>query len=303
VNQCMDIRQLRYFLTIVEEGQITRAAKKLNIAQPPLSRQLKVLEEEFGTKLFVRNGRQLELTQAGQVLYKRGITVIHNLEETVLDVKQTGEGIKGSLSIGTSASCKHFIPSRIRYFRETYPKVTFKIWENNPFQLSEQIHNRNIELAIVPSIINIEDFSYIHLKEEPFVFIAPENWKIASETKVNFKKIAELPLLLLHRVNEKGSYKMIIHEFKSHGLKPNIICESPDASILISLVEEGVGATILPKSSLFGYPSRKIKILDLDNCSLKTETYLVWKKVGFLSKIAKRFIETFQPLNDEFRDV
>lgn len=108
----MDLRQLRYFATIVEEGQITRAAKKLHMAQP-LSQQLKALEEELSTLLIVRNGKNIELTAAGKVLYKRATNLLSQIDETIMEVKEVGEGLKGTLSIG---SVKHAFLTYLNVF-------------------------------------------------------------------------------------------------------------------------------------------------------------------------------------------
>lgn len=103
----MDIRQSRYFLMIAEEGQISRAAKKLHMAQPPLSQQLRLMEEEIGAVLFARkrNGKTMGFTEAGKILYKKAQNILNLFEESILEVKEAGEGIRGSLSIGIVVSC------------------------------------------------------------------------------------------------------------------------------------------------------------------------------------------------------
>ena len=93
----MDIRQLRYFLTIAQEGQITRAAKQLNMEQPPLSRQLKLMEEELGVLLFERSGKQLQLTHAGELLQNRAASLLNQFNETLTEVKEIHAGIRGML--------------------------------------------------------------------------------------------------------------------------------------------------------------------------------------------------------------
>ncbi|MGV2805411.1 LysR family transcriptional regulator, partial [Clostridium perfringens] len=125
----MDIRQLRYFLTIAQEGQITRAAKQLNMEQPPLSRQLKLMEEELGVLLFERSGKQLQLTHAGELLQNRAASLLNQFNETLTEVKEIHAGIRGMLSIGAVVSCISLLPQRIQIFRQQYPEVTFKIRE------------------------------------------------------------------------------------------------------------------------------------------------------------------------------
>src|SRR5690554_6327514 len=101
----MDIRQLRYFVTTAREGQVTRAARTLHIEQPPLSRQLKLLEEELGVRLFDRTGRGLKLTPAGERLRQMAELLLVQMDETIREVKEIGQGLKGVLSVGSVVSC------------------------------------------------------------------------------------------------------------------------------------------------------------------------------------------------------
>ena len=105
----MDLRPLRYFLTIVDEGQITLAAKKLNIAQPPLSKSLKNLEERLGAKLIVRDGNKFELTEAGRKLYYNGREILHQLDQTLLEINENGNGLRGTIPIGVSKTSTAYL--------------------------------------------------------------------------------------------------------------------------------------------------------------------------------------------------
>ena len=145
----MDIKQLLYFSTIAQEGQITRAAKKLHMAQPPLSQQLKSLEQELGVLLMDRKGKKLELTEAGKVLYERAIELLQRVDDISLEVKEVGEGLKGELSIGSVKTGFSYIPERFRLFREQYPQVSFRLYEGDSFRLADHLRKREIELAIV----------------------------------------------------------------------------------------------------------------------------------------------------------
>lgn len=294
----MDLRQLRYFIAIVEEGQITSAAKRLNIAQPPLSQQLKNMEEELGVKLIIRNGRKLELTEAGKALYKRGVNLLKSFEDTVREVRDTGMGLQGGLSIGTVASCICYLPERILQFRSRYPHITFKIWEGDPTVMLDHLDNRRIELALIRTIedfpIDETQYSIYSIEKEPFVAVFPKNWGIENRSYVRLKELVDLPLVILHRMNGKGIYEMVLTEFKQQGLSPNIICESPDITIILSLVEAGVGFSIIPQSALYAYPQNRIKAIQIIDSGLETETNLIWRKDYYLSKVALRFMDTFK---------
>ncbi|MGN7394922.1 LysR family transcriptional regulator [Peribacillus frigoritolerans] len=287
----MDIRQLKYFVTIVQEEQVTKAAKKLHMAQPPLSQQLKLMEMEIGEKLFDRNGKKLELTETGKVLYKKAEALLIQFEESLLEVKEVSKGVKGTLSIGSVKTCFSYIPQRMRTFRVKYPDIRFKLMEGDTFRLTEGLINREMELAIVRLPINGKQFSSINLPPEDFVLVTPKDWDIPDS--IEFKQIKEYPLLLLHRVSGQGTYELIVDECLRHGFDPTIVCECPDAAMILSLVKEGVGATIMPRTTSKSFSTQGIKIVELIDCVVQSEAAIIWLEDRYLSKGAVKFLETF----------
>ena len=146
----MDIRQLRYFCAIAEEGQISRAAQRLHIAQPPLSYQLKLLEEELGVKLVERNTRNLSLTQAGHVFYQRAEQILGMLQAAASEVKDVEYGVNGILAIGSPPAIGNlYIPERIVRFHKEYPYVRFQWREGNTFRILELLESDMVEFGIV----------------------------------------------------------------------------------------------------------------------------------------------------------
>ncbi|KKB34239.1 LysR family transcriptional regulator [Bacillus thermotolerans] len=290
----MDIRQLRYFTAIAEEKQITRAAKRLHIAQPPLSQQLKSLEDELGILLFERKARSLELTEAGEVLYQKAKHLLEKVEEAVLEVKEVGDGLKGVLSIGSVKTCFSYIPERLLYFRENYPLVTFRLKEGDSSLLADYVRSREVELAIVRLPLDMEDFSCLPLPTDQFVAVLPESWSVPSALQT--KQLSDMPLMLLHRTNGVGLYELVVNKLKEHQLEPNIICDCPDAAMLLSLVRSGLGVALLPKSTLPSFSMQGLKMVPLEDCLIESESAVIWLKDRYLSKKAQRFIETFQSI-------
>ena len=292
----MDIKQLRYFATIANEGQISRAARKLHMAQPPLSQQLKLLEEELGTPLFERKGRRLELTAPGKVLYKKAVMILNLLEETVMEVKETEQGLRGVLRIGSVKSGFSHLIRRIRRFREQYPMITFQLREGDSYRICELLRNRDIEIGLVRLPIEMEDVHMIHLPIEPYVAVLPKDWQIAAGPTISMKDVKDLPLLLLHRISGIGQYEMVIDECRRHGFEPNVICECPDVGMLLPLVAEGVGATIVPKSAIAHNQTKNIQHLEIEDSSLQSESAIIWLKDRYMSRAAQRFLEMFEDL-------
>lgn len=297
----MDIRQLRYFLAIAKEEQITRAAKTLNMEQPPLSRQLKLMEQELGVTLFERNGKQLKLTQAGAILQKKAESLLHQLNETITEIQEINQGLRGTLSIGSVFSCVSLLPKKIRHFRERYSSVIFKILEGDHFTLGEYLENRDIELVITrlpfESNYATDKYAIFRLPSDPFVVVVPQEWS-DSQPSIRMKDIASLPLLALKSDKTVGLNEKIVNECRRFGFEPNIVCECSSVAIIIALIVAGIGATILPKSVMSSFPISEIKMLDILDTTFQSEVGVVWLKERYLSKSAQAFIDTFK--EDEF---
>ena len=166
----MDIRQLIYFATIVEEGSISAAAKKLHLSQPPLSYQLKLLEEELHLQLLQRGARGVQLTEAGKVLYKRAQGILELTERTQKELQAMAGGFAGTLHIGTvSSSGASLLDWRIPAFHEQYPQIGFAIHEGNTFELMEMLESGLIELAVVRTPFHDAQVDCRYLQQEPMI--------------------------------------------------------------------------------------------------------------------------------------
>jgi DNA-binding transcriptional LysR family regulator len=266
------------------------------MAQPPLSHQLKLLEEELGVMLVERHGRKLELTKPGEVLYKNAQNLLKQLEETIEEVRESNEGIRGILSLGSVKSCFSYLPNRIKDYLHKYPLVTLQLREGDTFVIGELIRNREIEVGITRLPMELNDFCYIRLSKEPYVAVLPEGMyhEYTPLSKIKMNVLRDLPLLLLHRIQGSGQYELVVNECRRHGFEPKIVCECPDVSMILSLVSAGVGATIIPKYSLFAFPTSNIKVLEIEDSSILAESAVIWLKDRYLSKNAQYFIQMFQ---------
>ncbi|MCO7125401.1 LysR family transcriptional regulator [Sporolactobacillus shoreicorticis] len=294
----MDIRQLRYFLAIAQEGQITRAAKKLNIEQPPLSRQLKQIEEELGVILFDRQGKGMALTEAGSVFRVKAEAILQQLDETITEIKELDLGIQGTLKIGSVFSCVSLLPEKIAYFRERYPQVTFKILEGDHVVLGDYLENRNIELVVtrLPFESNQDPIKYetLRLPSDPFVMIVPTSGNLHGKSTFLLKDLATTPLIALKSDKTVQLNKKIVNECRRLGFEPNIVCECSSVSITIALVTGGIGVTILPKSVLSAFSVADIKMFELPDITIQSDVGIIWLRDRYLTKKARRFIDLFK---------
>lgn len=287
----MDLRQLKYFATIVEEGQITKAAKKLHMAQPPLSHQLKMMETELACKLFERNGRNLELTESGKILYEKSKILLSTFEDTLFEVKESTKGGKGILSIGADQTCQSYIAEKVVLMRQQYPDLKFKLLEGDTRYLTESVLQKEIDIAIIQQPIHDERFESFILSPEDFVLVAPETWAIHNPCQI--KSLKELPFLSFHRHQNCSTFQIINEEFQRHGFIPNIICDCIDLAMAFSLISEGLGVTILPKTSINRFNVNGIQIIEFADCSIQSKATIIWAKNRYLPNNTVNFIQLF----------
>jgi DNA-binding transcriptional LysR family regulator len=280
----MDFKQLRYFIAIAEERNITAAASRLHMSQPPLSMQLKQLEEELGVKLVERNGKSLSLTDKGSVLYKHALHLVNSLEEVKNEITETAEGRKGKLSIGINTLSVPGFSEWIQAFHRKYPLVGLKIVQNDSLHLSELVKNREIELAFVRLPLEHQGLVYQNLFNEPFVFVSQR-----PADGITMEEMSRRPLIL-PSTEGLGSYNIILDAFSRHGLQPRIIGECSDMKVLMDMVSTGIGATIVPQSVLEIHSQSGLHISSVPDGNMNSSLGVVWLEQHFLSAPARHFL-------------
>ena len=178
----MDLRALRYFVTVAEELNITRAAEKLNMSQPPLSNQMKALEEELGTQLFIRGKRHLTLTDAGTVLYRRAQQLLELSEQTQEEVRSL-EGLAGKLNIGLVEGRAPYLLARwISGFRMEFPQVSFSLWNGSGDDVLDRLHHGLADLALIAAPYNTELLDGFPVAHEPWTAFMSINHPVAQKS-------------------------------------------------------------------------------------------------------------------------
>jgi LysR family transcriptional regulator, salicylic acid-responsive activator of bsdBCD len=287
----MDLRQLAYFLAIAEEGNITRAAERLHIAQPPLSQQLKLLEEEFGVVLMERNTRKIQITDAGRLLQTRAKQILELTEKTAKELKDLKEGFQGTLSIGTISSAgETLLPLKIQSFHEKYPGVDFHIRESGTFEILELIKGGVVELGIIRTPLNQDIFEYINLPDEPMVAGALGDlfWD-GNRGCLELTGLEGKPLLMHNRYTNN-----IEEACRKAGFEPRIICRIDDTRSMLSWANTGMGIAIIPRDMIGLLPDAKLDYREIKEESLVTRTVIIWMKNRYLSAPARHFLETFK---------
>ena len=259
----MDLKQLTYFVTVVSEGTISAAARKLHMTQPPLSTQLRLLEDEAGCRLFERGPRSVRLTDAGKMMYERASTLLHMSTLLQEELREYRRGGRGTLRLGVVSSVSSTLFCRwFEEFHLLHPDIRFELFEADTYQLLERLRDGLIELAIVRTPFPTGDFLSFPLKKEAIVaaghscYFPPQSQaspgcaaKAVSgdpppET-VSLADLSRMPLILYRRWEA-----VLTAAFHRENLPFEPFCKNDDARTTAFLSDAGIGVGILPESAI-----------------------------------------------------
>lgn len=246
----MDLRHLKYFLAVAEELNIGRAATRLHISQPPLTRQIKALEDELGVLLFTRTAKGVELTQAGE-MFKEEASNIRMLVEAAIDrVQRAGEGKLGRLDVGIFGSAIYdLIPKLLQDFNRKLPGVNIVLHTMNKNEQIEALRQRRITVAFNRMMPPLPDIGRELVANERLFVVLPEQHPLAAQEAVPFRALADHPLVLFPSVGRPNFIDRVIELCKQQGFEPRIAQEVGDAVTGIALVARGFGLTLIPESA------------------------------------------------------
>ncbi|MBC8014695.1 MAG: LysR family transcriptional regulator [Sporomusaceae bacterium] len=290
----MDIRDMKNFYAIVEEGNISNAAKRLNIAQPPLSKQMKQLEDNLGVQLFERGSRKIRLTEAGQLLRERVEQILGLVDGTMKEITGLNSGLGGTLSIGTvTTSGAALLPNLIKKFHSLYPKVTFQLWEGDGYRILELLDNRIIDIGIIRAPFDSEIYESITLPDEPLVIAMKRDGCYCGKDpeSVRLIELANQPLIVPLR------WKAMFMEWcDKAGFKPNIVCISDGILLNILWTKQGIGMALVPKSAEGLFSDSVLTYKTIVEPTVSTQTVIVWLRNRNLSASSKHFMELLKDM-------
>ena len=285
----MNLRSLTYFVTVAEELNITRAAKKLNMCQPPLSSQIKSLEDELHTTLFIRGKRHLQLTDAGQLLYRRAKEILSLTDKAEAEILSISDGMSGTISIGLVEGMVPDMAAKwFKGFMSEYPNIRFRIVDGNSDDLIVKLRSGLISLAVITapydqSLLN----GFFVGKEKISVFLSKDHPLAKKEgTIVTTTELANERLNVPRR---KVALDMIYKWFRNAHVEPNIVCEMDSYLDAVSLASHNVGISISPTTSFV--PNDSIVVKDLFGDEHHMNYFFVWRKGHPLPSYEESFID------------
>lgn len=249
----MELRHIRYFLKIAEEGNFTRAAAQLGIGQPPLSQQIHNLEAEIGYPLFHRLSHGVELTPAGQAFYEKVQDFPQRAFSSILAAQKAARGETGTLALGiTGATALNpHVPHTIRDFRHKFPGVELKIEEANGLELIKHLYDGRLDVAIFRSSSkDPDDLHIVKLGQEELMAALPANHPLAQNNhEININDLCDEPLILTPRDLGTSLHDATIKAFKDAGIEPKLGPPAPHIASIMSLVSAELGVALVPKST------------------------------------------------------
>ncbi|MGL4619808.1 MAG: LysR family transcriptional regulator [Chroococcidiopsis sp.] len=274
----MELRHLRYFITVAEELHFGRAAQRLNMTQQPLSRQIHDLEIEIQVTLFHRTKRTVRLTEAGKEFLERSYGVLAQLEQAIVVTQQIGRGEVGRLAIGFVDSAMYtLLPEIVRVFREQFPLVELRLRELTTAQQIQALYDKQIDIGIVRSAISESGLSVECLLHESLVLALAENHPFSAQTQVSLSSLADELFILFPAKMGPVFYEQIIHSCQQAGFRPKVAQEAVQMQTIIGLVAAGLGIAIVP-ASLQNFHRSGVIYRPLQNEIPNTGLYLTWRQ-------------------------
>jgi DNA-binding transcriptional LysR family regulator len=274
----IEFRHLKYFQTVAKELHFRKAAEKLFITQPALSRQIQQLEEYVGVDLFKRDKRNVSLTKAGEYLLKESQFLFDHLGFIKDNIRHIAKGDEGEIRIGfVGSAMQSVIPSLLKKINKDSPGIHFVLTELTNQDQVDKIRNDQLDLGFIRTMRLPEGLNKLDVFEETFCLVLPKSHSISSK---NFKDISDLKeedFILFSSQYSHGYYDKIMSIFEDQGFTPKVAHESVHANTIFRLVENELGIGIVPSSLKQGF-DLNIKFIDLKKIPQRTTLSAIWKE-------------------------
>ncbi|NYF78596.1 LysR substrate-binding domain-containing protein [Granulicella arctica] len=250
MDKDIELRHLRYFVAVAEELHFGRAAQRLHLAQPPLSQQIRKLEDILGFPLFLRTSRSVRLTAAGSAFLERAQRTLRNVQRDLDETRALGRGELGSLHIGFVGSAMlSILPAILRTYSESHPRVHLHLHESFTSKVIEGLENGTLDAGILRDgdpTDTVDGLDVITLSSEPFVAVLPATHPRARQKSISPASLRGDPFVYYPRTAGTRAYEKPLSIFEEHGFRPHIVQEASHWLSILRLVGAGLGVSIAP---------------------------------------------------------
>ncbi len=270
-------RHLRYFLTVAEELHFHKAAEKLFITQPALSRQILQLEKYLNTELLIRDKRNVSLTKAGEYFYEEAKFILNHIDFVTKNVQHLNRGDIGELRIGfVGSAMQNVIPDLLTSINKEAPGIHTVLTELPNQEQIDKLRDDQLDLGFIRSMRVPDGLNKHDVLTETFCIVLPKNHPIDEATFKSVQQFKEDHFILFSSKYSHGYYDKIMSIFEDEGFTPKVTHESVHANTIFRLVENGLGLAIIPSSLKHGF-NLNIKFIDLKHIKQRTTLSAVWK--------------------------
>jgi DNA-binding transcriptional LysR family regulator len=288
----MELRHLRYFVAAAEEENVSRAALKLHVSQPGVSRQIRDLEQEIGFPLFERSAKALKLTTAGKTFLTEAQAVLQHAEDAVKKARAVTGGVQGEIHVGYAPSLTvQILPPALRAFQQEFPKVRVALHDLSTGEMLAQLRNGKLQLAITVRTDHkmTRGLEFSEVVRYPTRLAVSPKHPLAKAKSVSLEQVVREPLVIYQRTEYPEYFAMIEKIYSSVGGKPRIAEEHDGVSGIILAVESGAGAALVP-SCLACLVGPRLKLIPLSWNAPEVPVMIAWKKSP-LTEPARQFFD------------
>ena len=247
----MELRHLRYFIAVADELSFSRAAERLDMAQPPLSQQIQRLERELGVALFLRTKRRVELSDAGRAILDEARRAVAQADAVAAAANRVVRGEAGVLRLGFSSAALYTrLPQALRAYRARYPLVSLNLREHSSEQQVAMLTRGELDAGVVRLPIESASGSLAveSIVREPLVLAMPRGPRLGASASVRIRELSAEPFIIFPRNVAPGLYDRIVGLCRNGGFAPTVAQEAAEISTIVSLVSAGLGIAIVPGS-------------------------------------------------------
>lgn len=291
----MELRQLRYFVIAAEEGNIGRAALRLGISQPPITRQVHALEKELGTKLFLRTPKGVELTDPGEVFYNYAQLVLINARNAVDRTRAADRGELGRLDVGFFGSTGYrAVPLALRAFKRANPGIEISLTRMNKTEQINAIREGRIHIGFGRYYSEASGIAIQHVMDEPVYATIPHDHPLGAGSEIELADLAKLPVVLYPSKDRPNLADEIISIFRARQLEIVVDSIAPDSTAALSLVACGDRCTIVPEAiASLQFPT--LRYVRIAGCDTMIATSCVYRSED-KAPVLERFLEAIAAL-------
>ncbi len=276
----LEFRHFRYFLAVAEDLHFRKAAERLYISQPGLSRQIKQMEDSLGISLFERHNRKVELTKAGKYLQKELAGSFKRFDELLEHAKLLNDGIDGNLKLGyVGSAMQKAIPEILIQFRKKHPNVLFSLKEMDNTKQIQGLLNQEIDIGFVRLERVPRGLEMFSILEDTFSLVLPKSHKIDEQNFKGLSQFKDEPFILFDASYSESYYEKVMQIFDDSGFSPIVSHNTVNASSIYRLVENSFGVSIVPTSLKFGF-NMEIKFIELKDIPQRTTLRIVWNNMN-----------------------